>query len=398
MDNIELFITFGGLLFGLLMIAVGVFLMLFGYILPRKDKSNSALWFGWMLAASGGWSVSTAIQTSEVLIRDLLGTVYSLSQIGAFFFVSFVPYTFLWFVLDRMGVSVLKSKWRWYFLISGGGILLLTGLPWSSLYYMTSEKLFDVNRGSTAHLLFGVLQMTPFIPAGYFLWKGIRKGGKDKRFFQVVSLSMFLTVGWAFITNLILPFIVQTNQFSWLGPYGLIIMAITITYMILRTGAFKIPPLRFRVYLLGVAVILVLYFEVFKILTGISENIPLERIVLGVLFMGIATLVGYITILAEQQKERLEEAKESLEAQSEEKSTFLQVSSHQLRTPLSAIRGYLDLIVTDDAYPKKTNDSTKKVLNDMQRDSDELAGTVQRLLEETSRKTKDSEQIAKDRV
>lgn len=397
MDNLELFITFGGFIFGLLMLAVGVFLILFGYVLPRTTKSSSALWFGWILAAAGGWSISVAIQTSEVLIIEILGIVYVWAQIGAFFFVSFVPYTFLWFVLDRMGISVLKSKWRWYFLISGGGILLLTGLPWSSLYYATPERVFAANRGSAAHLLFGVLQMTPFIPAGYFLWKGIRKGGKDKRFFQVVSISMVLTVGWAFVTNLILPFIIQTNQFSWLGPYGLIIIAIAITYMILRTGAFQISPLRFRVYLLGVAVVLVLYFEVFKLLTGITDTIPFERQFLGVLFMGIAALVAYVTIFTERQKEALEEVKESLEAQDEEKSTFLQVTSHQLRTPLSAIRGYLDLIMTHDAYPKTTNDSTKKVLGDMQQDADSLGTTVQGMLEDIS-KTANSEQITKDTV
>ena len=145
MDNIELFITFGGFLFGLLMLAVGVFLIVFGYGLPQKNKSSSALLFGVMMIAAGGWGITVNLQTSKVLPD--FGTYTIIDELLPFTLVSFVPYTFLWFVLDRVGVSIKKSWWKWYFVICGGGILFITTFPWSGMYRYDAELGLIVRRG-----------------------------------------------------------------------------------------------------------------------------------------------------------------------------------------------------------------------------------------------------------
>lgn len=190
------------------------------------------------------------------------------------------------------------------------------------------------------YFLFGLFRMVQ----KYFLFTGIAKNRMKIIFFSILLSSL---VGMT--TNLLLPSFGNFNLF-WLGPVFSLYMVITIGYAIIKYGLFetKIITTEFATFFLWGIMLMKVVF---------SRDIN-DRIVSMGLFIIIVSVGVYIIKQAIKELSLRDDVakindtliKKNLELDriSAEKSEFVSLASHQIRAPLTSIRGYVSLLKEGD--------------------------------------------------
>ena len=147
------------------------------------------------------------------------------------------------------------------------------------------------------------------------------------------------------ITNLFLPWV--TYRYIWIGPLTGLMMTVAISYAISKHRLLNVKVIATEFF----SSLLVLVFLVRFI---ISES--LGEFILNGSIVFVATVVGIFLIRSVWKEVRIREEMESLSRQlataNEElkkldaaKSEFVSIAGHQLRAPLTVIRGYTSLLL-----------------------------------------------------
>ncbi len=182
----------------------------------------------------------------------------------------------------------------------------------------------------------------------------------------------------------------STNYPLWYGveiaPWGNILVSL---YVLLTAYAMlKYKFLDIRV--VSAELFTGLLFIIFAIDVFRSKN-PAELVfrLIALTFMG---LFGFMLIRSVRREVKrreqttklahsLEKANIRLQEIDEQKTEFLSIASHQLRTPLSIIKGYIELI-QDGAFGRATN-KIKKILDNMDESNERLVKLVDEFLDIT---------------
>lgn len=85
------------------------------------------------------------------------------------------------------------------------------------------------------------------------------------------------------------------------------------------------------------------------------------------------------TLQINEQKIKLEESYKKLEALDHEKDVFMNMAAHELRTPMTIIRGYADILL--DGWSGPINEAQKKLVENMYKSSESLIALVNDLLD-----------------
>lgn len=196
---------------------------------------------------------------------------------------------------------------------------------------------------------------------------------------------LFFTLGIGFF---LLSFSVSSywarlvDNFKWeqYGLFGMPVFVGLLSYLIVRYRVFNVKLLGAQV--LVATLVLLIGSQFFFINT--FEN----RILTGVtLFLSV--IFGYILLrsveIEDKRKGELQEIADRLAVTNEElrrldnaKSEFISIASHQLRTPLTAIKGYVSLIL-EGSYGK-IDARMQDVLNKVYLANDRLVQLVENLL------------------
>ena len=182
------------------------------------------------------------------------------------------------------------------------------------------------------------------------------------------------------IFNIILPVFFGMARFYFIGDYSTIILLIYTAVGIIRFKLFNIKVVAAEV--LTFLIWLVLAINVFT-----AENIKDKVLAITVLFLSVIFGVLLIRSVKNEIKQRekmerlttqLKIANKRLRKLDTAKSEFISIASHQLRTPLTVIKGYVSMIMAGDFG--KLNPKMADPINKISESSKRLLSLVEELL------------------
>lgn len=165
-----------------------------------------------------------------------------------------------------------------------------------------------------------------------------------------------------------------------IGLFGMILLSTFFAYSIVKYQTFNVKLIS--------AQVLVMFLTLLSGAQVLLAKSTQDRIITVVTFL-LMFVLGILLIRAVrievERKEELEKLATELSAANTElkrldsvKSEFISIASHQLRTPLTAIRGFLDLLL-EGAYGK-TEPKVKETLGKVAIANNRLMGLVENLL------------------
>ena len=196
------------------------------------------------------------------------------------------------------------------------------------------------------------------------LFKSYSKSNQiEKLQIKYVFSGGFVSIFLGILTNLILLFFGVSEAASF-GPSSIIFFLLSTSYAIFKHRLFEIKT--FLVELLILIITLILFTQIL-----ITQSFG-GKILNTVVFL-LFCIFGYQLIKAtlqeikrreqmERMAKKLEKAYKELKKLDVAKTEFVSIASHQLRTPLTAIKGYLSLI-QEEAYGKFPKQMKKPIEN-----------------------------------
>jgi signal transduction histidine kinase len=169
----------------------------------------------------------------------------------------------------------------------------------------------------------------------YTKWKKEKELNiKDALLTFWVGMGIFIVL--SIVTNLLFPLFLKEFQFTNFLPLYSTFFLGSITFAILKYEflATKIILTEFLIMLIGI--LLLIQFLIFPGLIG--------KITIGTIFF-LFCIFSYLLIKSVLKEIKL---REEVERISQAKSEFISIASHQLRTPLTAMKGYLSMMLEGD--------------------------------------------------
>ena len=203
---------------------------------------------------------------------------------------------------------------------------------------------------------------------------------KDQIILLAVGVSFFL---FTFSLSNILGEIFQTYEINLVGPIGMVLFIGLLAYLIIEYKIFNIKLFAAQALLVGMVVLVGSQF--FFIKTVANQILTAITLVLVTVFGWRLARSVKKEIASKERFERLtvelKTANLQLKEVDQQKTEFLSIASHQLRTPLSILKGYIELI-QDGAYGKTTK-AMYETLGQMDESNERLIKLVDEFLDIT---------------
>ncbi len=229
------------------------------------------------------------------------------------------------------------------------------------------------------------LHISLFFLAGFIiLYRKSRKAGEQEVKKQILSIlaGYFFGANIAMVTNLLLPWF-GYFELNWVGQVSSSILGIFTTYAI-----FKHRLLNIRIVAIEGFILILNFFLFIQLIFSESSQKFIINGVVSVAIIGVSYLLIKSFNLEIKRREEisalasnLEQANIKLQELDRQKTDFLSIAAHQLRTPLSIINGYVELI-EDGGYGKVTK-QTKNILHNIDESNGHLVKLVDEFLDIT---------------
>lgn len=273
---------------------------------------------------------------------------------------------------------------------------ILFAIPFIPLFvFMFSDFNVSMSGGEQCNTNFGPLYWYVYVLIlGYTLWAisvmffHYRKNRHDfklKNQLKLIMSGIFLDVLW-FVTIMSATYISVKNNYSWgdkffmFTPFSMVIFLIIITYAITKYQFLNIKLIATQV--LVYSLIILIGSQFFFIQNRTNQILNGVTLLLAIIF-GIFLIKS---VKAEiRRKEELQDMTEKLAIANDQlrkldnaKSEFISIASHQLRTPLTAIKGYASLIL-EGTYGE-VNQGITEPINKIYASNERLVQLVEELL------------------
>jgi signal transduction histidine kinase len=358
---------------------LGIWLGLFVYLNNRKSKINQLfllmmlLSLLWVTLCYFSGSMTNNLELSLFLARSAYGAT-----------ILFVIPFYLFFTL------LTKTK-------TTRLINLTVPLASVSIFVLTVFTEFMVTGMTPAKIIGLDIGVVPIVGGGKFLYFGFvflvsalvivkilkkyytaPRDEKIKLQYFLLGILIFIIVNLIF--NVILTLNIGDARYYQIGNYSIIFLLAFTAYAIIKKKLFEIKVALTAFFVLAITILLSIDIILF------TEIIWMQRVKAIALLIFIA--FGYYlvkSVIREiEQRERLEKLAFELEKANIElrkldasKTEFISIASHQLRTPLTAIKGYLSMInegsygeLSDEVKAKmqsifESNERLIKLVNDL---------------------------------
>ena len=203
----------------------------------------------------------------------------------------------------------------------------------------------------------------------------------SKKQLKILLISFLIFLGIAVFTNLIGPSFLNMAYLSDYGPFALIVFLVGNSYSIM-----KYQFLNTKTVLTQVSV----YILWFVLAIDIGFSTTIDRLLLRILIFVLVVVLGQIVIKSVyneiRQKEKLqvlskqlEQANAHLKELDAMKTEFVSLASHELLTPVSAIEGYLSMLL-DEKMARVDDPKAKKYLDNVYLSAKRLARLIADML------------------
>ena len=332
---------------------VSLLLGLFIFIKNRKDTSSRLFFLVTVLFAL--WSFFDLVLWSS---PDSRKTMFFWSIINLLEnMVSCFTLYFVYVFLEKKDV-ILRYKTASFLLFLPYLVLLPTH------YNITgfNATLCEAQQGSLINYFYFLEGVFFLVLVGYALWKIVTTRGTDRRqaiYLSLGSILFLLSFSGANIAGSIASVINPDDPDNWkilqYGLFGMPVFLGFLTFLIVKYQAFNLKLIGAQALVVGL--ISLIGSQLFFIREMTSY------ILVAITFV-LAALFGIILIRSVKEEVRrkeelqtltqeLAEANQELKRLDAAKSEFISIASHQLRTPLTAIRGYISLVL-EGSYGKVT--------------------------------------------
>lgn len=187
---------------------------------------------------------------------------------------------------------------------------------------------------------------------------------------RFILIALAISSALAVLVSAVIPFIFPESQVNRLGPIMVSFFVMLSSYAILKYKLFDIKLIAAE--LLSFVISSIFFLRLF-FSTG-SVWVLNFVLFLFVLFSSIALVRGVMKDIAdrehiEQLSNDLMVANEQLRQMDRQKSDFVSIASHQLRTPLTAIKGYASLLLENSfgEIPDQVRGAIGKIFESSQR-------------------------------
>jgi signal transduction histidine kinase len=299
---------------------------------------------------------------------------FRLSAFSVFmFFVTYYFFIVEWF----LGKS--EQPYRFF-----GVVVLLYGVVMGALALETDIVIRgSAIVGSTARPVFGPMGRWEFygfvivltLLINWILMREYAGFAKERRAkLQYFLIGLLLFAGLNIVFNVVLPLGFDVYGFYMVGNYSVGFLLGFTAYAIVKRELFGVRAVVTAIFVGTVGVLQAIDLLVF------TENPAIQAFKGAVLVLILC--FGYLLVQSVQrehhQRERLQEIAEELRRADAAKTEFISIASHQLRTPLNTIKGYLSLFL--DGIYGKLDAQKRQPMERLYRSSERLIHLVNDLL------------------
>lgn len=258
-------------------------------------------------------------------------------------------------------------------------IVALSPLSFASVSFVNG---FPTPMPGPGLAVFGVYVFIGSIATLWILGKKILARSGDQRRQLVSILAGFLLLYILLIGTVFLPVsLYQNTMFVPVSPFYTLLFLLLTGIAILKYHLFNV-----RIVATEILVTILVVLLLFEGLTSGSMREVLFKLFMAIVVgsLGIAVVRSVYREIKQREEvthlaESLEKANLRLQEIDQQKTEFLSIASHQLRTPLSILKGYIELI-KDGAYGKPTK-KLVATLDDMDESNERLVKLVDEFLD-----------------
>ncbi|MFA6550986.1 MAG: ATP-binding protein, partial [Patescibacteria group bacterium] len=356
----------------------------------RKNLTN--IFFGLLALSLSLWSFGMFMYAKNQIDYDtilLWSRILYLAGVSVPVFFVFFSYSFPdGYFKSRRLVSVAY----FFIFIILGALILFTPYIINDLSVKLNQRIIIHGNLYPFYFIFffgGMIWAFLILLKKYYLSQGMIKS--QLRFMLTGTIIPTIFAG---VINMVLPAF-QIFYYAWTGPIFLLVMVIFIGYAIMKVRLMDVKLIATQIF--TAAITLFTLVEIFSARTQVEIIVRIFIFSLTLIFSALlirsilkevrrreeienlANKLAQVNKRYEKINKQLQKANIELKNLDEAKSTFISIASHQLRTPLTAIKGYGSMLLDGD-FGEITNPKQREGIRIMFVSGNRLINLVENLL------------------